>query len=122
MTGNIREKFGLGYLTGKPTRSAVEDSQQEVGQARAADTHVERATATLGREVLLKLKTLKDTGCDPAELNRLVDAVNIDRDTLGMVVERLAELRLVEISRERYGNHSIKLTQTGEDSLNLPSP
>ena len=110
-------KFGLDYLIKKRT---IEPSQAQQTQSQASE-HVERATASLGREILSKLKTLKDTGCDGCKLNDMVDALNVDRETLSLVVGRMADLRLLEVEREKYGNHLIRLTSTGEESLNLTS-
>lgn len=114
-------KFGLDYLIKKDSiRSAEQRLQAEQVRSRAAED-VERATASLGRAILSKLKTLKDEGHNVYKLNDLVDAVNIDRDTLAPVVERMAELRLLDVEREKYGNHSVRLTKTGEETLNLAS-
>ena len=115
-------KFGLDYLIKKERKRAVEQPPQaEQAQSRPTG-YVEGVTASLGREILLKLKTLKDTGCDACQLNDLVDALNVDRDTLGLVVGRMADLGMLEVERDKYGNHSVRLTHTGEESLNLTSP
>jgi hypothetical protein len=115
----MTNKFGLDYLINKNKEVEPQARQAQVG---ADAEYVERATASLGGIILMELKKRKDAGADSVKLFELVDALNVDRDTLGLVVGRLESLSLVSVEPEKYGNHSVRLTKTGEDSLTLSSP
>lgn len=109
---DIREKFGLDYLTDSniPTAAATAETPD-------AEELVEKAAITFGRQILRELKKAKNAGQSSISLNELVDKFNVERDTLSLVVDRLEKLRLVNIEREKYGNHGVRLTSTGEEFL-----
>lgn len=108
-------KFGLDYLFYKPPQV----QQAEQSQNRSAE-QVEPSTALLRRNIASILKTLKDKGQDECTLNDMVDALSVNRDILGLAVGRMAELGLLRVVPEKYGNHSVHLTNAGEEYLNDP--
>lgn len=112
---DIREKFGLGYLTENPGPTS-EQIQGEPDSTDAASL-VDTAALTFGGHVLVALKASKDKNQESLTLNELVDAMNMKRDTLGLITDRLEKLQLVGIEREKYGNHRIRLTEAGENFL-----
>ncbi|HEY3027375.1 MAG TPA: hypothetical protein VGJ55_14590 [Pyrinomonadaceae bacterium] len=114
---SIREKFGLGYLT----ENQEPTGQQLEGDPDSADAEslVNTAALAFGGQVLLALKSSKDKNQESLTLNELVDVMNIKRDTLGLIADRLEKLQLVGIEREKYGNHRIRLTEAGENFLKV---
>lgn len=114
---DIREKFGLGYLTEEPQTTS--EQLQGDPDSDEAKSLVDTAALAFGGQVLLALKTAKDNNQESRTLNELVDSMNIKRDTLGLIADRLEKLQLVRIERERYGNHTIRMTEAGENFLKV---
>lgn len=114
---DIREKFGLDYLTGPSTETSA--SGTALAEAPNAEQLLDRAAITYGRQILQELKASKESGQGLLTLNQLVDKTNVERDTLSLVVDRLGKLGLCEIERDKYGNHGVRLTAMGDSFLSF---
>jgi len=114
---DIREKFGLDYLTGPSSETSATGTA--TAEAANVEELIDRAAISFGKRILQELQTSKGSGQESLKLNELVDKTDVDRDTLSLVVERLGKLGLVELEREKYGNHGVRLTPMGESFLRL---
>jgi hypothetical protein len=111
---NIREKFGTDYLT---TDYAPPSTSRNLGAVNGAadQVSVDRAVAAFGNIIL---STLQRDPNRSARIHDLVDSTGLGVETLLGVTGTLAGLGLIEVARtDKYGNHDIRITQLGEDSL-----
>lgn len=128
----MSDKFGLDYLINKGKRGGggdvssrninVESREQSQQTRDTGSEEIERAAVSIGSKILEELRRRKSQGgVDTTSLKELVDAVGVEWDTLNFVCRRLQDLGLVEIVPDKYGDHAVRLTQTGEASLNISS-
>jgi hypothetical protein len=107
---SIRDKFGVDYLiTGKGSSSfgVTPDS--------TADTQVERALAAFGNRVL---KMIEDAPQKSLRLHHVVDVTGLNMETLLAMTDRMVRSDLVEVvAPDKYGNHLVRITMTGEELL-----
>jgi len=107
-TTSIREKFGVDYLI--PESGAL-GSQVRSG----ADEPVERALAAYGHRIL---EMLQKAPQKMARVFEVVDATGLDIGTVQGVVDRMVRTGLLQVEEtDKYGNHKILITPTGEQML-----
>lgn len=115
---NIREKFGTDYL-GVPNAGVSSSSESGGGvTSGAADqVNIDRAVAAFGNIILSKLQRSPDRS---GRIYELVDETGLGLETLLGVTGKLAGLGLIEVAQtDKYGNHAIRITQLGENSLKI---
>jgi predicted transcriptional regulator len=109
-SSNIREKFGLDYLTSESP--AVESPTRRSGPT---DPAAEKTLAAFGNPILSKLDGAADK---QARLFDLVDQTGLKIETLLNITDKLSELGLVHIvEMDKYGNHRVQLTPAGAEIL-----
>lgn len=110
-SSSIREKFGTDYL--------IDDSRSGASEppptSSPADAAIERAVAAFGTRILV---TLRDGPQNMGSMHDLVDRTGLRMETLSGVVDRMVRTELVRIAQQdKYGNHILQITPTGEDLL-----
>jgi hypothetical protein len=105
---SIREKFGTDYLG---------VSSSGVSSGGEDPVSVDRAVAAFGSVILSTLQRSRDRS---GRIYDLVDETGLKLETLLGVTGKLASLGLIEVAQsDKYGNHRIRITQLGEDSLKI---
>ena len=110
-SSSIRDKFGIDYLI-----SGNSDTEVRTCPAPAsnlADLLIERSLAVYGTRILTNL---------PVEGKRsvhdIVDQTGLNMETVMGIVDRMVRTGLVQITQQdKYGNHTIQITPTGEEML-----
>jgi predicted transcriptional regulator len=109
-SSSIRDKFGIDYLI---TGNSDTEVQTLPAPANLADPLIERALAVHGTRILT---TLQEEG--KRSVHDIVDRTGLNMETVMGVVDRMVRTGLVQITQQdKYGNHTIQITPTGETLL-----
>ncbi|HEV2688664.1 MAG TPA: hypothetical protein VGV35_08925 [Bryobacteraceae bacterium] len=110
-SSSIREKFGTDYLLDK----GEDDAPPLSTVSNAADALIERALAVHGTRILTMLEEQPQK---TRTMYDIVDRTSLNIETVMGIVDRMVRTGLVQItSQDKYGNHTIGITQTGEELL-----
>ncbi len=102
---DISEKFGVSWLAGPAPADAP---RPEVAtQAATSDATL----AIVGKQIL---GVLKDSPDQTGRVHEMVDRLKLDISTILSVVDWLEAARFVTLTKEQYGNHTLKLTEAGQ--------
>ena len=104
----IRDKFGIDYLFD-------DNSRPEASTSSPADAFIERALVGSGTRILT---TLRESPDKTGSMHLLVDRTGLKMETLIGVVDRMIRSDLVQIvQQDKYGNHTLRITPAGEETL-----
>jgi len=110
---NIREKFGIDYLL--PSRSTESESLSAAQISSPADPLIERALTAYGGRILTMLSESPDKS---GRLHDIVDKTGLGMETMLGITDRMVRSGLISIvESDKYGNHKISITPTGEELL-----
>jgi predicted transcriptional regulator len=110
-SSSIRDKFGIDYLITGNSDTEVQTLPSPA--SNLADPLIERALAVHGTRILTMLQ---EEG--QRSVHDMVDRTGLNMETVMGVVDRMVRTGLVQITQQdKYGNHTIQITPTGEQLL-----